>query len=204
MRTELSNTSRSPVGGESELVTRLKSGDETAFEELVQTHVAYLLGVARRIIQEEADAEDAVQDALLSAYRAIGSFQQGSTLKTWLHRITANAALMRRRRNRRHEHVSIDELLPIFEHGMHTARPAPWTTVTTDGVERIEQKERLWAAIDRLPEDYRIVLVLRDMEGLESRAVAESLGISDGLVRFSVGVEDIEDLLADFEHAFVD
>ncbi|MEZ6234274.1 MAG: sigma-70 family RNA polymerase sigma factor [Phycisphaerales bacterium] len=170
---------------EADLVRRLKAGEDAAFEELVRTLTPRLLAVARRATRTEADAEDAVQEAFLSAFRAIGSFDGRSTLSTWLHRIVVNAALMKARKASTRRETSIEALLPTFEGGHHTASPREWTNegVTEQGGVGIERKLALWEAIARLPEEFRDVVLMRDVEQMESKAVAAALGISDALVR---------------------
>ncbi len=172
-----------PSTRSAELVRRLKAGEEAAFEELVRMYTGRLIAVAGRITRTEADAEDAVQEAFLSVFKSIEFFDDRSELGTWMHRVTVNAALMRLRQQKSRPEMSIDALLPQFEGGMHREHPRPWLPVTDEGDARIEQKEALRKAIDQLPEEFRTVLLLRDIEGLESRAVATSLGVSDALVR---------------------
>src|SRR5258707_818341 len=80
---------------EATLIARLKAGEEAAFEELVRRHGPRMYAVARRYLPQEADAQDALQEALLCAYRGIGTFAGGSRLDTWLYRVTVNSSLMR-------------------------------------------------------------------------------------------------------------
>lgn len=168
---------------ESVLVERLRGGDERAFAELVSVHGGHMLGAARRILRDDAEAEDAVQDAFVSAFRSIENFDGRAALGTWLHRITINAALQRLRRRRTRRETSIDDLMPVFVNGYFTGPVPAWNDVTEAGVGGIETRAALWKAIDTLPDDFRTVVILRDVEGLASREVAESLGISDALVR---------------------
>jgi len=168
---------------EADLIARLRAGDDAAYASLVEANAGRMLAVARRITHSDAEAQDAVQDAFLSAFKAIQTFDGRSTLATWLHRIVVNAALMRQRRAKAHPEASIEALLPHFENGSYRDRPEPWNGVTTDQAESIEAREAVWKALDQLPEEFRNVIVLRDIEGLESKAVATALGISDSLVR---------------------
>jgi RNA polymerase sigma-70 factor (ECF subfamily) len=168
--------------GEPELIARLKAGDDGAFAELVRQHSGRMLAVAKRICP--ADADDVLQEAFLSAFKKIGSFDGRSLLGTWLYRITVNAALMKRRAKSRRPEISIDALLPRFKNGYFEAAPVELSaSVTKDGGLGIEERESFWAAVDRLPEEFRAVLVLRDIAQMESSAVAVSLEISDALVR---------------------
>jgi RNA polymerase sigma-70 factor (ECF subfamily) len=166
--------------GEEELVARLQAGDGQAYTELVHAQGPRMLAVARRLLRNDDDAGDAVQDAFVSAFRAIGNFEGGAKLSTWLHRIVVNASLMRLRNRSRRPEVSIDELLPRFvEEGHHVDEPAEWKSPEQlDGLERAETRTLVRGLIDRLPTDYRTVLLLRDIEGLDTKETAELLGVT--------------------------
>jgi RNA polymerase sigma-70 factor (ECF subfamily) len=164
---------------EEKLVARLQAGEDPAYEELVRTHGARLLAVARRFLRSEEDARDAVQEAFISAFRAIGRFEGGSRLSTWLHRIVVNAALMKLRSQKRKPETSIEELLPRFLDDGHFAdAPGPWQEPADQALEREETRATVRAAIDELPENYRTVLLLRDIEDLDTAEAAEALGIT--------------------------
>lgn len=171
------------AGAEADLVARLKAGDDHAYEHLVRELGGRLLVVARRITGTDADAEDAVQEAFVSAFRSIDDFDGRATLSTWLHRIVVNAALMRLRQRKRDHTVSIESLLPTFEAGLHREHPRPWTPPAALDGSPSRESAAIREAIDQLPDEFRTVLVLRDIAGLDSKSVAASLGISDGLVR---------------------
>ena len=166
--------------GESALVARLQAGNAAAYSELVHAHGPRMLAVARRILRADDDAADAVQEAFISAFRAIGNFEGGAKLSTWLHRIVVNASLMRLRNRTRHPEVSIDELLPRFvEDGQHVEEPREWKSPEPlDALERRETRELVRSLIDRLPDDYRTVLMLRDIEGLDTKETAELIGVT--------------------------
>src|SRR5262245_61828744 len=122
-------TTRRPAPAESfdeeaGLLEGLRAGDESAYEALVRRHAGRLLAVARRFLACQADAADAVQDAFLSAFRALGSFREGSALGTWLHRIVVNACLSKLRARRRRPETSLD-LLPAFDESGRHAAPVP-------------------------------------------------------------------------------
>lgn len=176
-------TREGETGRDAELVRRLRAGEDAAYEELVRGLTGRLLAVARRVARSEADAEDAVQEAFLSAFRSIHSFDGRSTLSTWLHRIVVNAALMKARKASSSRESSIENLLPRFEGGLHTVHPTAWKPISETAEERREQQGAVLAALDELPEEFRAVLVLKDVEGLQSAEIAASLGISDALVR---------------------
>lgn len=166
------------------LLERLRAGEEGAYEELVRSYGGRMLAVARRFLPAEEDARDVVQDAFLSAFRSIDRFEGQARLSTWLHRIVVNAALMKLRTRRRKPEQSIEELLPGFHEDGHLERPAsPWRTPGLDGAERAELRELLLDSIRSLPESYRNVILLRDIEDLDTGETAELLGISAGAVK---------------------
>ena len=169
---------------ESLLIQRLRDGDESAYEEVVRTQGSRLFAAARRFLQNEQDAQDVVQEALLSAFKAIDRFAGQSRLATWLHRITVNAALMKLRSRKRSAERSIDELLPKFLEDGHRADVAgTWTVADDSAVLDRETREVVRKRIDELPESHRTVLLLRDIEERSTGETAELLGISPGAVK---------------------
>jgi RNA polymerase sigma-70 factor (ECF subfamily) len=169
---------------EAALVERLQSGDAAAFEQLVRTHMAALLRVARRMMHSEEDARDAVQDAFVSAFRSIGKFDANAQLSTWLHRIVVNACLMRLRTQRRHPEEAIEDYLPRFVEDGHQLVPnEPWPETAATLLERAEVRDVVRTAIDRLPDSYREVLVLRDLEELSTEEAARVLGVTANAVK---------------------
>jgi RNA polymerase sigma-70 factor (ECF subfamily) len=160
-------------------VAGLRAGDDLAYEQLVRVFGGRMLAVARRIVRNEEDARDAVQTAYLSAFRAIASFEGGCRLSTWLHRIVVNAALMKLRRDRRRPEESIEDLLPRFqEDGHHVEQFSPGELPADVQLERAEMRAITRACIAELPEAYRTVLLMRDIEDLPTSEVAEVLGIT--------------------------
>lgn len=168
---------------ETGLLARLRAGEDAAFGELVRAHSGRMLAVAKRILGSEADAEDVVQEAFVSAFRHLAAFDGRSALGTWLHRIAVNAALMKRRRGRSRPETSIQAWLPEFSDGFHKDAPRPFEHVTQVPGGGIVDSGAILAALDELPDEFRDVVVLRDIEGLDSKAAGASLGISDSLVR---------------------
>jgi RNA polymerase sigma-70 factor (ECF subfamily) len=165
---------------ETSLLEQLRRGEEEAFETLVRTYGPRLLAVARRYLPREADAEDALQDALLNVHRSIASFQGESRLGTWLHRVTVNAALMRIRARNRRPDPSPDSL------GWQAlaAREGPvWAFSPTEALSRSEVRFRLQDGMARLPEGIRAVVRLRDIEGIDLREIATLLGIGLSTVK---------------------
>lgn len=172
------------AAAEAALLARLRAGEDAAYDELVRLHGGRLLAVARRFLRSEEDARDALQDAFLSAFRSIERFEGNARLSTWLHRIVVNASLMKLRTRRRKPEQPIDELLPGFLEDGHMQAPAsPWRAVELDGAERSQLRELLLRSIDELPEGYRNVLMLRDIEELDTEETAEIMGMTPGAVK---------------------
>lgn len=166
------------------LLARLQSGEPDAFEFMVRTYGGRMLAVARRLLGNEDDARDAVQEAMLSSFRSIGSFAGHSRLSTWLHRITVNASLMKLRGRRHSREQSIENLLPRFLDDGHQAEPAvEWRWKADELAQNRESRELVRKSIDRLPESYRTILMLRDIEELDTRETATLLGIEESAVK---------------------
>jgi RNA polymerase sigma-70 factor (ECF subfamily) len=161
------------------LVTRLRSGDESAFEETVRRYGPPLAAVLRRYLPDEHEAQDALQDAFLSAFKALPRFQGESTLGTWLHRIAVNAALMKLRTRRRRPERPIDDLLPSYLEDGHRAEPrGAWSPRPDEVAVGRENVALVRRAIDQLPESYRTVLLLRDIDEHTTEETAELLELS--------------------------
>ncbi len=173
-----------PSVQEAELLEALRTGRDDAFETLVRTHSGRMLSVCRRILRNDEEAKDAVQEAFISAFRAIQSFEGTSRLGTWLHRIAVNASLMRLRSKKRRPEESIEELLPAFKDDGHAAvDPRDWSPSALQMVESRETREFVRDCIDRLPDMYRVVLLLRDIEELGTSEAAAVLGVTEGVVK---------------------
>jgi RNA polymerase sigma-70 factor (ECF subfamily) len=171
--------SATPVDDETTLIAQLRAGDEAAFEQVVRRYGGRLLAVARRIVGTEEDARDVVQDAFLNAFRSLDRFEGHAKLSTWLHRIAVNAALMKLRTRKRKPEQPIDALLPGFlEDGHFEERFQSWEEPIDQAMEREENRALVREKIDELPESYRTVLVLRDIEGLDTEETANMLGLS--------------------------
>jgi len=168
---------------EAGLIARLRDNDQRAWETVVRRHGGAMLGAARRIVHGEEDARCAVQSAFLKALTAIHGFRGGSLLSTWLHRIVVNEALMRIRARSRRPETSIESLLPQFhDKGAHVRSVEPWPEPECLLLQQ-ETCSRVRECIGRLPDDYRTVLVLRDVENLDTTEVAGLLDITPNAVR---------------------
>ena len=157
---------------DTDLVARIRSGDMRAMEALMRIHNRMLFRTARAILRDDGEAEEAVQDAYVKAYRNLAAFRGESRLSTWLVRITANEALMRRRRNPKPAECASAEQEPASE------APGP-----EEDAQRSEVRRLLEAGINALPDGYRAVFVLRGIEDLSVEETALALGIPDATVR---------------------
>lgn len=167
-----------------DLLAALRRGEEWAFETMVRLFGARLLAVARRFVKNEEDARDVVQSSYLSAFRSLAEFEGNAQLSTWLHRIVVNTALMKLRSARRKPEESIEALLPAFqEDGHHVERFSDWSAPADRLLEQKETRATVRACIERLPEGYRTVLVLRDIEELSTQEVAEMLTMTTTAVK---------------------
>ena len=162
------------VPKDTELIARILSGDMRSMETLMRLHNRTLYRTARAILRDDAEAEDAVQEAYLRAYRALGTFRGDSKLSTWLVRITANEALMRRRGNARAAMASTD----VEPDSLASDEAGP-----ERDAERGEARRLLETHIDALPDPYRAVFVLRAVEEFTVEETAAALGIPDATVR---------------------
>lgn len=179
MTSQPSTTPQAALRDDASLLDRVRAGDPASTEAFVRQHGPQMLAVARRYFRAEQDAEDAVQDAFLSAFRSLGDFAGQSQTSTWLHRIVVNACLMRLRSARRRPAQSIEALLPVFDETGHQRRPTPpWRELPSRAAESAELRRAVRAAIEELPEPYRVVLLLRDIEELDTQTAAEALGLS--------------------------
>jgi RNA polymerase sigma-70 factor, ECF subfamily len=171
------------IQDEAQLLAFVRSGDEDACEALVRQHGGRMLAVARRFLRSEEDSADAVQDSFLAAFRSLDSFAGNSGLGTWLHRIVVNTCLMRLRSRSRSHQVSI-QVLPGCDEMGRQARPVqPWEEPPVTRLTREETRAQVRACIDRLPSPYRTVLLMRDIEELDTDQTARHLGINTGAVK---------------------
>jgi RNA polymerase sigma-70 factor (ECF subfamily) len=172
------------------LITQAQVGDRQAFDELVRRHRQGVINVVYRMCGDTHLAEDAAQDAFIRAWQRLASYQPRSPFRNWVYRIATNAALDMLRRDR--QSVDVDEL-PL-------ASPADGPEAT---LERKQRAERVQQAVLGLPTASRIVLVLREYEGLSYREIADTLDIPTGTVmsRLNYARTRIRESLAAFEEA---
>jgi RNA polymerase sigma-70 factor (ECF subfamily) len=173
---------------DTDLVERLRNGDGAALETLMDRYASRVYRVARGITRTDGDAEEVVQDVFLTLARKIDSFEGRAALGTWIYRVATNAALLRRRGKRAQLEVSLEEHLPTFKDDGHREGDrsyllADWSRTPEAELLGGETRAVLSRAIDQLPEAYRTVLVLRDVEELSNEEVAQILGESVSSVK---------------------
>jgi RNA polymerase sigma-70 factor (ECF subfamily) len=153
-------------------------------EQVFQDYAPRIYNLARRMLGSDADAEDVTQDVLLQVVRKLDTFRGESAFPTWLHRVTVNAALAhRQKRALRLKHQVSDPLDNFLENGRHVVSVRPWSVDPGKQVLDQETHQVIERAIDRLPEIYRDVYVLADVEGLPNAEIAEMLDLSVAAVK---------------------
>jgi len=173
-------TQTDSVQDDRELMTRAQAGDMSAFEALVSRHEDKVYGLALRMTRSEADAAEITQDTFLSAYQHLSEFRGEAAFGSWVHRIAANNALMRLRRQKVLDIVSDEITGPEFtERGSLAELPdSDWSKRADDKVLDDELGRAIRAATDALPEGYREVFLLKDVEGLSYEEISEMTGSS--------------------------
>ena len=169
---------------DSALLESIRRKDPGAFEAFVDRFGGRILGFGLRVCGEREDARDVLQETLLKAYRSLETLEDPGALRSWLYRVATNACLMKRRKGKFEpdRELSLDELGPLGPRGVIAEIPDT-TGLPDEELERHEMAAMVHRAIEELPPHYRIVLVLRDMEGLSTREVATSLGLAEPAVK---------------------
>lgn len=157
---------------EADLVARLRTGDDDAYAQLVRAHRGTMTVVARRFFGDTPDAAEAVQDAFVSAFRAMSAFEGTAKLGTWLHRIMVNACLLKIRGRKRSRLVPLEDEPPVAD-----------SPVEECGLFQAETCSRVRAGVEQLPAAYRTVIQLRDLDGLSTEETAARLGTNCGAVK---------------------
>jgi RNA polymerase sigma-70 factor (ECF subfamily) len=177
--------SSAAAADQTELIERLKCGDQRALETIFDLYSVKLYNVALRILGEPADTEEVIQDVFWTVYRKAKSFQGNSQFSTWLYRLTVNAALGKIRRRKSNKEVDYEEYLPKFQtDGHHAVRPVvDWSDNLDEQYSKHELQELLGKALDELKPLDKSVVVLSDLEGLSDREIAATLGLSVSAVK---------------------
>ncbi len=172
--------STASVVSDEELVARARAKDFAAFEQLLDRYEDKIFRLAFRFVRNETDAKEVLQDTFLTIWRKLDTFKGDSQFSSWLYRVAANTALMRLRAQRRHPEVSTEELPIGFLDSYGQMPPAGenWAKRPDDELQSGELRSHIQSAVDTLPEIYRTVFLLRDVEGMSTEETAEVLQIS--------------------------
>ena len=166
------------------LIERVLGGEHDAFYELVRPHARTIHVMAFSILNNEADAEEVAQEAILKAFRSLGQFRQEAKFSTWIIQIVINEARARLRKYRRHLYDSLDEPAKGEEEGDYFPRNfADWREIPFEALQTSELRRALSKAIASLAPKYRQVLILRDVQHLSTAEAAQLLDISEDLVK---------------------
>ena len=165
---------------EAELVEGLRAGDAAAYRRFVDSNSANVYNLALKLLGDEQEAEDVLQETFLSAFRAIDRFEGRSKLSTWLYRIAYNASLMHLRKRDRMTTFSLDRPYGDEEQASTVSdrHLMDWSTIPDDQLLTAEARQEMDRAIAQLPETLRSTFVLRDIQGLSGAETAEVLGIT--------------------------
>jgi len=176
-------TKQEKCASEAELTRRVLAGQNDAFYELVRPYERALFMVAKGILRNEADAEEAVQEAILKAFANLAKFRGDSKFSTWLFRIATNEALMKLRKEHRKLHDSLHEGQKDGDGDYIPRDFTDWREIPSEALERKELRQALSVALASLPSKYQLVLVLRDVQHFTIAETADALGISESAVK---------------------
>jgi len=166
------------------LVQKVKEGDYQAFEALVNRYEGKVYRLAMRMLRNQEDAEDALQESFLQVYRGLKGFEGRSAFSTWLFRLATNVCLMKIRQKETEpaQLLPLEEYLPQHEEGVHP-QIQDWPEKPEEVLLNKESREKMLEALEKLPADYRAVFILRDIEGFSNAEAGEALGISVAAVK---------------------
>ena len=169
------------------LVEALQRGEPGAVEALLDRYGGWIYRVARRLLNDPRDVEEVTQDVLLTVVRKIQTFKGEAAFSSWLYRIAANAAYQRLRAKRSRQEVSLEPFLPVFDDEGRYAQPvADWSRQLDDPAVAGETRAAIERSLSRLPEEYRVVIQLHDVEELPNEEVAATLGLTVAAVKSRV------------------
>ena len=176
-------TSFQPNITEELLIQRVQNGEIEVFYELVRPYERGVFLAALSLVKNEADAEEVAQEAILKAFRGLARFRGEAKFSTWLIQIAINEAKMKLRKDRRHLYESLEEG-PRGDDGDYMPKDyADWREIPSEALEQKELRVALTKALKSLPEKYRSVLVLRDVQQLSIAETSQALGISEANVK---------------------
>ena len=170
-------------GREAQLIARILAGEKELFHDLIRPYERMLYLTAFAIVKNEADAEECAQDAVVNAYRNLARFRGESKFSTWLVTIVVNEARQKLRKAKRAKEESLDEPMEGEEKEFTPAPLTDWREIPSEALERKELREVLRKAVADLPDIYRQVFTLRDLEEMNVRETAAALGVNENIVK---------------------
>lgn len=184
MLDNVSATTTHDAISEAALVARARGGDEAAIRLLIKANNQRLFRVARGVLRDDAEAEDVVQASYVSAFTKLGSFREDARFSTWITRIALNEALSRARRRRPQVELDAIDTAMQADMGWSSRFPISLMPLAADSeVSRTEMRTMIESAVDTLPEAFRLVFVLRDIEGMTLAEIAEQLDVKVDTVK---------------------
>ena len=172
-----------PDRNETDLINRIKGGEVEAFYQLVHPYERAVFLAALSLVKNEADAEEVAQEAILKAFKNISRFRQESKFSTWIIQISINEAKMKLRKDRRHLYESMDEGQQNDDGDYIPKDFADWREIPSEALEQKQLRNALTKALDSLPEKYRTILILRDVQQLSISETSGILGLSEANVK---------------------
>jgi len=171
------------VRDEKALIARILNGERELFHELIRPYERMVYMTVFSIVKNETDAEDGAQDAIVNAYRHLSKFRGEAKFSTWLTTIAVNEGRQKLRRQKRAKEDSLDEPIQGEDEEFTPAPLTDWKEIPLEALERKELREALRSAVARLPDIYRQIFTLRDMEELNVAETAAALGINENMVK---------------------
>lgn len=169
------------------LVEALQRGEPGAVEALLDRYGGWIYRIARRLLNDPRDVEEVTQDVLLTVVRKIQTFKGEAAFSSWLYRIAVNAAYQRLRAKRARPEVSLEPFLPVFDdEGRYIEPVVDWSSKLNDPAVAGETRAAIERSLSRLPEEYRVVILLHDVEELPNEEVAATLGLTVAAVKSRV------------------
>jgi len=175
---------RTIIDEDAELIKAINSGRKTLFYDLVKKYEQKLYNFGLRMCNEPRDAEDMVQDTFLNVYKYLSDFRYEASFKNWLYRIASSACIKKKRKSKfaPQKEISLEDFIPEDKENIPDSLP-PWASEPLEKVLNDELSENIRKSILSLPEKYRIVLVLRDIEGFDTKETAQMLNIKSATVK---------------------
>ncbi len=177
-------TTPSAPSAEAELIRRILAGERCLFYELIRPYERNIYLTAYAVLHDTADAEEVAQEATLKAFSHLRELRSETTFKSWLIQIVVNEARMRRRKDRKHLYDSLDEEAAERENEpLPALEPRDWREIPSEILERKEIRDKVAAALAKLPDAYRTIFVMRDVEHMNVAETAQALGVTEAVVK---------------------